>query len=316
MSTNQQSAISMKERIAHFNTQSEYIRDGVIDFMSTWGILILPAIPATITFVAGLNGFALLGLPLSIVWFLSISVVLGVEIFGLSTSETYLKVLDYNSTLEDDESALPTEDILNARNWYIALVFALAIVLEILPIVTTGLGLPLIITKVTVSLVLLPILYIVMLGVRVSLVEKSYRRNMDAREQRNTEQDERQQLNATIEQLEQNVQSLSEQLNDRDEQIERLNNAQNVQTVEHTENVQSFEDVRATGNEQKRSKVGERREHLLNILLNEYNGTDADELNKSELAERLNTSHTTIGRDLSALESDGRINVNGVVTVA
>lgn len=65
----------------------------------------------------------------------------------------------------------------------------------------------------------------------------------------------------------------------------------------------------------KRNKTTERRNTLLDILRSEFNGIDADELNKSALADRLDVTRQTVGRDLDALQKSGQLNVNGVVQV-
>lgn len=62
-------------------------------------------------------------------------------------------------------------------------------------------------------------------------------------------------------------------------------------------------------------QTAERRNALFIMLSNEYDGASPSEINKSELAERLDTSHTTISRDLKALESSGRLSLNGSVKV-
>ncbi len=65
----------------------------------------------------------------------------------------------------------------------------------------------------------------------------------------------------------------------------------------------------------KRTKSHERRTQLLHILRSEFDGVDADGLNKTALAGRLDVTRQTISRDLSALRETGLISMNGVVKV-
>lgn len=65
----------------------------------------------------------------------------------------------------------------------------------------------------------------------------------------------------------------------------------------------------------KRNKTVHRQEQLLQILMTEFNGAPADDLNKTELAQRLGATRQTIGRDIEDLIEKERLTVNGVVTV-
>lgn len=64
-----------------------------------------------------------------------------------------------------------------------------------------------------------------------------------------------------------------------------------------------------------RSSAVQRRDDLLEILSCEYDGVPLVNVNKSALAGTLGTSHTTISRDLKALEKSGAISLNGTVKV-
>ena len=83
--------------------------------------------------------------------------------------------------------------------------------------------------------------------------------------------------------------------------------------VEHLVHTRSFNGVQHMSNGS--STTDERRGELLNILSNEYANTNVSDLNKTTLGQRLNTSHTTITRDLKFLEKKGMIHLNGVVEV-
>ncbi len=62
------------------------------------------------------------------------------------------------------------------------------------------------------------------------------------------------------------------------------------------------------------SKVDTRRQSLL-AMLKEIDGQSIDVLNKSALAKRLDVSRPTLLSDLAALESDGKLTLNGHVKV-
>lgn len=65
---------------------------------------------------------------------------------------------------------------------------------------------------------------------------------------------------------------------------------------------------------QRLSKV-DRQSQLIKIIATELHGSSADDLNKSELASRLGTSHVTIGRDIEELIELKKLSINGVVKV-
>lgn len=65
----------------------------------------------------------------------------------------------------------------------------------------------------------------------------------------------------------------------------------------------------------KRKKSTDRQITLLEILRDEFNGMDADTLNKTELGDRLGCTRQTIGKDLEALSAAGKITLNGHVTI-
>ena len=65
----------------------------------------------------------------------------------------------------------------------------------------------------------------------------------------------------------------------------------------------------------KRNVKAQRQDTLLTILMTEFNGQPSDALNKSELAERLNTTRQTIGKDIEALIAANRLAVNGHIEV-
>ena len=65
----------------------------------------------------------------------------------------------------------------------------------------------------------------------------------------------------------------------------------------------------------KREKADARRAQLLQILTEEFNGVNADQLNKTALGARLDTTRQTIARDMLALQESGLLSMNGVVQV-
>ena len=62
-------------------------------------------------------------------------------------------------------------------------------------------------------------------------------------------------------------------------------------------------------------KANTRRQQLLSILMNEFDGVDVSNLNRTQLASRLNTTRQTIARDLSALQDTNLLKTNGEVNV-
>lgn len=109
-----------------------------------------------------------------------------------------------------------------------------------------------------------------------------------------------------------------------------LYTAQSVQApaVDTTQTVQStelytekdsepvtFDDGRNKANEQKRVQKAHRQSELLQILFTELNGSPSDQLNKSALADRLNTTRVTIGRDIDELIDANRLSINGHINV-
>lgn len=65
----------------------------------------------------------------------------------------------------------------------------------------------------------------------------------------------------------------------------------------------------------RRKKTVDRQNTLYDILRNEFAGAASDDVNKSELAERLGVSRQTVIKDFEALEAGQRISVNGHVAI-
>ena len=83
-----------------------------------------------------------------------------------------------------------------------------------------------------------------------------------------------------------------------------------------TPNVQDFgPDNLPDANHKRQGNADQRRTSLLDILRTEFDGMSIDVLNKEDLGRRLGTTGKTIGRDLSKLEGDGAIVLNGIVEV-
>lgn len=156
-------------------------RNYIIEMISEWGILVLPLIPAMITIVEGIIGFPQLIDNVVVVWILSITIGVGIEIFGISTNETRMKVILYQQTKHKNEPEIDMSDIDRAYKWYIGLVFLITVFLGILPLIITAMELPQFISKICVALVLLPILYLVTLSVRVTLTNKAVSRIIEER---------------------------------------------------------------------------------------------------------------------------------------
>jgi hypothetical protein len=95
------------------------------------------------------------------------------------------------------------------------------------------------------------------------------------------------------------------------EQTEHQSDPDTVQAIETV----TLDDGRNTANEQKRVQKANRQSELLQILFTELNGQPSDQLNKSALAERLNTTRVTIGRDIDELIAAQRLSVNGHINV-
>lgn len=95
-----------------------------------------------------------------------------------------------------------------------------------------------------------------------------------------------------------------------------VTHAEPLQTPEvNTTPTPDIDTVRAMALDAKRTAKAKRQQELLHILQTEFNNAPADELNKTELGERLGATRQTIGRDIEELQQAQRLSVNGHIQV-
>jgi hypothetical protein len=353
------SEIETKESLIHLQ---ESLR-GKVEHAEAWfnfglsmasmvGVVIIPLIPASLTFMSVASEFPhLLHIPQGMAYFVGAITAIGLEFLALLTIRTALRMLKYNQEatafnklpdLRPDEhlQTAPAGQGVVASAVYTIIVLSLVVLLKIYPAAVLWALIPM-------SLMALVAEWAFLLSVDQS--ERELRRRQA--EVTRGRIDEITQLNATISELQQHIADHevdAQALQERVEHAQRLNaeqlntfNAERQQlqrqieqlttqliaqqsavvqqTVEQSGNVDERSTVLDTGRqiaiEQKQIGKAERQQKLLNILMTELNNAPADMLNKSVLAERLNTTHTTISRDLNELCKLQRLSINGHIAV-
>jgi len=172
------------------------------------------------------------------------------------------------------------------------------------------------------ALPFISVLSVMFMGIRSYLrVVENVRSDADERTL-NVERTLNAELNAELNELREHVERTAAELVQYTEELQKItverNELKAELRVEHERSMMFEQQLNAVperrptrGNPQTK----ERRNDLFVILSDEYNGLPSSEINKSELASRFGTSHTTISRDLKALEKSGAISLNGVVKV-
>ena len=323
-----------------------------LSMASMVGVVIIPLIPASLTFMSVASEFPhLLHIPQGMAYFVGAITAIGLEFLALLTIRTALRMLKYNQEaqafnklpdLRADEH-LPTAPAgqgVTASAVYTVIVLSLVVLLKIYPAAVLWALIPM-------SLMALVAEWAFLLSVDQS--ERELRRRQA--EVTRGRIDEITQLNATVKELQQHIADHeidAAALHERVEHGQRLNAEQlntfnserqqlqrqieqlttqliaqqsaNVQPVveqsgEKFERSAVLDTGRQIAIEQKRLGKAERQQKLLNILFTELNNSPSDELNKSALGERLGVKHTTISRDIDELIEAQRLSVNGHIQV-
>ena len=320
-----------------------------LSMASMVGVVIIPLIPASLTFMSVASEFPhLLHIPQGMAYFVGAITAIGLEFLALLTIRTALRMLKYNQEaqafnklpdLRSDEH-LPTAPAgqgVTASAVYTVIVLSLVVLLKIYPAAVLWALIPM-------SLMALVAEWAFLLSVDQS--ERELRRRQA--EVTRGRIDEITQLNATVKELQQHIADHeidAAALHERVEHGQRVNadltvqfNAERQQLNTEIVRLNAQLDAMKSANitpvpsktpidnalpvdfadkmtQGKRNKSAQRQHELLQILLTEFNGQPADALNKTEIAQRLNTTRQTVGRDIEELIEAQRLSVNGHIQV-
>lgn len=191
----------------------ELMRDSVVDLVSIWGPLLVPLVPAGLTFAAIAANFpALLDIPSWGAIIIALITATALEILGIVSVETWLSMKSYNQQCTDVGIRAPEHLALTVVIIYAATVATLVFLLKIFH-----------------SLALWSLLPLTALGLLTSwivVLRKQHNERVHQQSMAEHEQDEIERLNTLVEQYQAEQSKLTAQLNtartEHDQAIEQL----------------------------------------------------------------------------------------------
>lgn len=315
-----------------------------------FGLIALPLIPGLLTMISvGVHFPDLLGIHWIVAWILGFVAMVGIEVLGLFSIRLALRMRKFNHKAEGRPiEKAPISQGYMAAATYLLSVLSLTVLLKIAPEFAAWSLIPLCLMGALADWIfalngdhneretaLRKIILdehhataqadaaaqlLAQLADRDNTITALQQRVTDAEQNTAhvTEQwhAERQQLNTEIVKLTAQLDTLRTMNTAQSPVLYTVQTVQNPElyTEQDTEPV-TFDDGRNKANEQKRTQKAHRQSQLLQILLTELNGAPSDELNKSALADRLNTTRVTIGRDIEELLDAKRLSINGHINV-
>lgn len=300
------------------------------------GLIALPLIPGLLTMISvGVHFPALLGIHWAIAWALGAVAMVGIEVLGLFSIRLALKMRKFNHKAEGKKvERAPIGQGYMAAGTYLLSVLSLTILLKIAPELAVWSLIPLGLMGALAD-------WIFALNGDHNERETALRRIIIEEQRAAEETNEINRLDAIVAEQVDAIAALQESVSAAEQtkadltvqfdserqklnteivtlrdQLNALHNARVAQeptttTIDNAPTV-DFTQRMALG---KRKRAALRQDQLLHILMTEFNGQPSDALNKSEIAERLNTTRQTIGRDLEELIAAQRLSVNGHIEV-
>ncbi|MEM7133339.1 MAG: hypothetical protein AAF702_43985 [Chloroflexota bacterium] len=124
--------IELKQQKRQQVERLEILRDGVIDWLSVWGPLCSPLVPAGLTGVAIITHFpTLLEIPLWSATLIALITAVVIEILGIVAIETFLDMRRFNQTVREGEEPAPERYAGGVVLFYLVIVVGLVFLLKI-----------------------------------------------------------------------------------------------------------------------------------------------------------------------------------------
>ena len=287
----------------------ELNRDGLIDLVAAYVPLSAPAVPAALTWAAIVEHYPdLLSIPIWAAVLIGLVAALAVESLGVLSVETALAMWAWNQRAAADDRA-PLWLAVASAGVYLITVLLLVVLLKIRPEWAIG--------------SLLPLSVLGALASVLAVSRKQHGERVYRAETAQADAGEVDRLTGEVNALGGRVRALQTENERLRTQINQAVNAQDItppltapvtpSNGTGTANGGPVHTVTATPPEERTLTTDQRRIALLRLL---QGIEDPDQINRTEIGERLGVTRQTIARDLDALQAAGRLTLNGAVDVA
>ena len=116
--------------------RQEEARDRVLEFVTIWGTLLVPLIPISLTFASIIERYqAVLHLGFYTSFCIALFGGIGLEVFGIASSETYGKMKSYEALRDKNDEPAPVEQIEILRKLYVGIIILIVTLLKFVPII-------------------------------------------------------------------------------------------------------------------------------------------------------------------------------------
>lgn len=339
--------IKLQESLSADLERKELYFNHSLSTVALFGLVVLPLIPGSLSFASIVAHFPqLLGIPVWLAYFIAAFTAIGVEVLGLVVIKLALRMRKFNhQAIGAGIEPAPLGQGIAAAALYLFVVLALVVLLKVMPELAVWALIPLACLGAIAD-------WAFALQGDQSEREAALRRHQAQQAIERDQTDQIEQLTATIAQLrneaadreqrhQTEVQTLhervqyakdlhAEQTRQFDTERQQLNTEvvtlraqldalKSIQgtpvTSPSPEHNTDINTVRALALDAKRTAKAQRQSELLHILVTELNGQTSDLLNKTDLAQRLNTTRQTIGKDIEELIAAQRVAINGHIEV-
>lgn len=306
------SNFELRKKLDESIERDEIARDRIIDKIGVWGPMIIPMVPAGLTFAAiGVNYNNLLHFPLWASWPIGLIAGSGIEVFGIIANENYLDMQRFNQTLQEGEESAPVEEARKARDTYVKIVVGLMVTLEVIPSLIKVLDGPQIYATVSVLLSLFPLVYLAVLTGQVIIMRKQHRSRVRLRHDRQSQAEAKGANDKEIQRLSNEIQTLFKTLESERLAKEEANHLANdlrektFQLEKELAVANARQPIVVTGVSEPVSGQISAEDRRIKVLKMLSETSEKSEVNFAEWGRMFDTSDTTIRNDLKWLIKQG-----------
>ncbi|HRW04456.1 MAG TPA: hypothetical protein P5121_05155 [Caldilineaceae bacterium] len=286
----------------------EIRRDTGVDWLSTFGPVIIPLIPATLTASAILSAFSgILHTNLIFAWIACLASGAGIEVLGIVSNETYHDMDAYNETLADGEEPAPAEEANRMRHLYTVIVATLVLLLEIIPTAVEYFAWPEQIAVVSTILALLPLVFLAQITSNIVILRKQHRERVYKRQARQDAAAVERRHNDRMALLESEIQSLRSALAAEQAAKTKLESTLAEQSHESGVTVNGSEPLPTTRKRSDAATGGATPEALVPVILAYIQNHPGETGSAIARANENHGSKSTVQRALDLLEADSQI---------
>ncbi|MCE7982520.1 MAG: HTH domain-containing protein [Caldilinea sp. CFX5] len=331
--------IELQEGLSADLERKELYFNHTLSTVALFGLVVLPLIPGSLSFASIVAHFPqLLGIPTWLAYCIATFTAVGVEVLGLVVIKLALRMRKFNQRGAGLVEPAPLHQGIAAAALYLFVVLALVVLLKVMPEMSIWALIPLACLGAIAD-------WAFALQGDQSEREAELRKLLVRQEAARNQQSEIERLNTLLAEHETERQTMQERLQYAKElnaeltrqfdterqtltteivkltaQLDTLKTAtvnQGASTIPVINNETSavLDSGRLKAIDAKRNAKAQRQHDLLQIMLTELNGQTSDLLNKSELAQRLNTTRQTIGKDIEELITAQRLSINGHINI-